>query len=85
MKEGYDKSTAEQPKEPTGPKEPKESETVMEATKSLASMTIHETSIEEQIAEIEAWLKGEGRLKFKEQPKKMKELIRLKGALKMKK
>ena len=34
-------------------------------------------------AEIEAWMKGEGRLKFKEQPKKLKELMRLRAELKM--
>lgn len=34
-----------------------------------------------EIAEIEAWMKGDGRLKFKEQPKKFKELMRLRGEL----
>jgi hypothetical protein len=36
-----------------------------------------------QIAEIETWMKGEGRLKFKEQPKKLKELMRLRAEIKM--
>jgi hypothetical protein len=36
-----------------------------------------------QIVEIEAWMKGEGRLKFKEQPKKLKELMRLRAEIKM--
>lgn len=34
-----------------------------------------------EIAEIEAWMRGDGRLKFKEQPKKLKELMRLRGEL----
>lgn len=39
--------------------------------------------LKEEIAAIEAWMKGEGRLKFKEQPKKLKELMRLRAELKM--
>ncbi len=39
--------------------------------------------LEEKIEAIQAWMKGEGKLKFKEQPKKLKELFQLRVELKM--
>lgn len=39
--------------------------------------------LEEGIEAIQAWMKGEGKLKFKEQPKKLKELFQLRVELKM--
>jgi hypothetical protein len=39
--------------------------------------------LQDQIQAIEAWMKGEGKLKFKEQPKKLRELMTLRAKLKL--
>jgi hypothetical protein len=39
--------------------------------------------LKQQITEIETWMRGEGRLKFKEQVKKTKELMNLRAELKL--
>lgn len=39
--------------------------------------------VKQQIEEIEGWMRGEGKLKFKEQPKKLRDLLNLRARLKL--
>lgn len=52
-------------------------------TNKFILLTQKPKTLQEQIREIETWLKGEGRLQFKGQPKKLKELIKLRAELKL--
>jgi len=50
--------------------------------KAMSSLTVTEPKsekelVKEQIQAIELWMRGEGKLKFKEQPKKLRELLQL--------
>ncbi len=58
-------------------------ETITESLASLKLVTSEKQDVEAQIQVIEAWMKGEGKLKFKEQPKKLRELMALRAKLKL--